>query len=196
MLPLEIVFFMLVVLWGLIGSVRGFARETGSTISIILAMAALSYFGPTIINVVNRFTGALFSFKIQVATSVPQGQSAFCYTPSAEQFIFYVVAFSIIVFWGYQGQTLALPQNLGQVSGPIVGFFVGLINGWLVAGNLWYFLAKCANYSVPALGINSVGTLSQTASTLYSLVPFNTPIGSPVALMGLLFVLLILRIAP
>ncbi len=194
MLPLEVVFLLLVVVWALIGSVRGFAREVGATIAVILAMATLTFFGPMLINNVNKIAGKLTSFNIPVATSVPAGTSAFCAAPSQEQFIFYSVAFAAIVFMGYHGETLGLPTKVGPMPSSILGIFVGAVNGWLVAGNLWYFLQKCASYNVPALGITDVGVLSPTAETIVKIMPLNL-IGQPILLVGLLFLLLLVRIA-
>jgi uncharacterized membrane protein required for colicin V production len=194
MLPLEVVFALLVIIWGLIGAVRGFSREIGSSIAAILAMAVLSLFGPLLITNINKFSTKLTSFSIPVATSVPAGTSAFCATPSPEQFVFYSLAFSVIVFMGYQGETLGLPAKVGRVQGQILGLLVGVVNGWLIAGNLWFFLHKCANYNVPALGIKNTGVLSPTAETLVKMLPLNL-IGEPIVLLGLLFLLLILRIA-
>ncbi len=194
MLPLDIVFLLLVGIWGMIGVVRTFTKEVGATISIILAMAGMSVFGPMLIDTFNKFFGKIFtSVKIPVA-AVPTGAQAFCYTPSQEQFFFYLIGFAVVVFMGYQGDTLALNQTVGRVTGSIMGLFIGLVNGWLIAGNLWYFLGQCANYTVPALGITGVGVLNQTSQTLWKLLPFNT-IGSPLALIGILFILLLLRIA-
>ena len=196
MLPLEIVFVLLILVWGLIGVVRGFSREIGASIAIVLAMTSLSIFGPLVVTNVNMIAGKLTSFQIPVAASVPQGQSAFCAAPSPEQFTFYSLVFGAIVFMGYQGETLGLLTKVGRVPSGIFGLFVGLVNGWLVAGNLWFFLDKCAKYNVPALGIQNanVAVLSQTAQTMIKLLPLNV-IGEPVLLLGLLFLLLILRIA-
>lgn len=194
MLPLDIVFFLLVSIWGLIGVVRTFSKEVGATIAIILAMSGMTIFGPMVIDASNKFFGKIFtSVKIPVA-AVPTGAQAFCYTPSQEQFFFYIIGFAVVVFMGYQGDTLSLNQSVGRITGSIMGLFIGLVNGWLIAGDLWYFLGQCANYTVPALGINGVGVLDQTSQTLWKLLPFNT-IGSPLVLVAILFVLLLLRIA-
>jgi uncharacterized membrane protein required for colicin V production len=196
MLPLEVVFILLVVVWGLIGAVRGFSREIGASIAIVLAMATLSFFGPLVVNSVNKVAGKLTTFQIPVAATVPPGVDAFCAAQSQEQFVFYSLMFSLIVFMGYQGETFGLPTKLAPLPGSIFGLFAGLINGWLVAGNLWYFLDKCAKYNVPALGIQvqDAGVLSLTAQTIIKLLPLNL-IGEPILLVGLLFLLLILRIA-
>ena len=194
MLPLEVVFVLIVVIWGLVGAVRGFSKEIGASIVIVLAMAALRIFGPMLISYFNKIVGTLTSFQIPVARAVPTGVDPFCAAPTAEQFIFYTLTFGAIVFMGYQGETLSVAVNFSKLTGSISGLFVGLANGYLIAGNLWYFLDKCARYNVPALGIKDVGVLSPTALTIIKVLPLNL-IGEPILLLGLLFLLLILRIA-
>ncbi len=194
MLPLEVVFLLLVIIWAMIGAVRGFSREIGATIAIVMAMSGLSLFGPLLATAINKSFGNLGSFSIPLAESVPEGAKAFCYAASPQQFIFYTIVFGVIVFMGYQGETLGLPTKVGKLSSGILGMFAGIVNGWMVAGNLWYFLDKCANYNVPSLGIRSVGVLSETAQTIIKILPLNL-IGEPAILIALLMLLLLVRIA-
>jgi len=194
MLPLEVVFLLLVIIWAMIGAVRGFSKEIGASIAIVVAMSGISIFGPVLATVYNKSFGNLGSFKIPVAESVPDGANAFCYAASSEQFVFYTLIFGIIVFMGYQGETLGLPTKVGKLSSGILGMFTGVINGWMVAGNLWYFLDKCASYNVPSLGIQSAGVLSDKAQTIIKILPLSL-IGEPAVLMALLMLLLLVRIA-
>jgi uncharacterized membrane protein required for colicin V production len=194
MLPLEVVFGLLLVIWGLVGLVRGFAQEIGSTIAIVLGMTILRTFGPMIIGFFNKFAGKLVSMSIPVAQSVPAGTNPFCASASQQQFMFYALIFVAIVFMGYAGDTFSIRQKVGGMAGNILGLFVGLVNGYLIFGDLWYFLQRCANNAVPALGIKSVGTLSTNATTLSHILPFNL-VQEPLLWLGILFLLLILRIA-
>ena len=196
MLPLEVVFFMLLLIWGMAGVVRGFSREVGATIAIALAMTAVRIFGPLAVQYYNKLAGKVAaSYQIPIAASVPANTNPFCAAVSQEQFIFYSIAFLAIVFMGYQGETFSVPVPFNKVTGSVAGFFVGVLNGYLIAGNLWYFLDRCAMYDVPRLGLNHVGVLSPTAQTIVKILPLNTVLGEPIVLLGLLFLLLILRIA-
>ncbi len=195
MLPLEVVFLMMVFLWGMAGLARGFSKEVGTTIAAVLAMTAVRVFGPLLVDTVNKTASKLsLSFRIPAALSVPAGVDAFCAAPTPEQFVFYSLTFGAIVFMGYQGQTLEIPVKIGHVTGGVAGFFVGLVNGYLIAGNLWFFLDKCARYNVPSLGITNVGVLSPTAQTIIKILPLNV-LSEPIMLLGLLFLLLLFRIA-
>lgn len=194
MIPLEVTFLLLVFIWGMVGAIRGFAKEIGASIAVILAMTSIKIFGPTFITQFNKIATKVSSLKIEAGGAVPAGADSFCYYASQDQFLFYSVAFGAVVFMGYQGETFGLPTSVGKVPSQIVGIFAGLANGYLIAGNLWWFLEKCAKYSAPVLNINGVGTLSSTANTIRGILPYNL-IGEPVLLLGLLFLLLILRIA-
>ena len=83
MLPLEVVFFMLVLIWGLAGWVRGFSKEVGATIATVLAMTAVRVFGPLGVDAVNKLSTKLsVSIRIPTAASVPAGVDAFCAAPT------------------------------------------------------------------------------------------------------------------
>jgi hypothetical protein len=193
MLPLELVFFLLVIIWSMIGSVRGFSKEVGATIAIVLAMCVLLFFGPQMINFMNKIMAGLFGKSIPTAQGVP-GTQPFCTYATPEQFWFYTFLFTTIVYIGYQGTTLALPTELGAAPRTIMGLLIGLINGYFIAGNLWWFLHYCARYNLPNIGITpaNAGMLSETAQKIVSLLPFN--VFTPVLLIGMLFLLLVLRI--
>jgi uncharacterized membrane protein required for colicin V production len=195
MLPLEVVFVMVLLIWGMAGVVRGFSKEIGATIAIVLAMTAVRLFGPLAVQYYNKLAGKVaVSYQVPVAATIPADTNPFCAAVSQEQFIFYSLVFCVIVFMGYQGKTFEVPVNFNRITGSVTGFFIGMLNGYLIAGNLWYFLDRCALYNVPRLGITNVGVLSPTAQTIVKILPLNI-IGEPLVLLGALFLLLILRIA-
>jgi hypothetical protein len=195
MLPLEVVFLLLVIIWALIGSVRGFAREIGATVAIVLAMAVMRFFGSLLITYTNKLLGVLLGTKSLIAIgSKDVNGDLFCVSASPEQFWFYVIMFTVIVYMGYQGETFSLNTNVSRAPGALLGVLAGLLNGYLIAGNLWWMLLNCAGYSVPSLGIRGVGSPSATATAIIHVLPLNV-LHEPILLMGLLFLLLVLRIA-
>jgi hypothetical protein len=193
MLPLEIVFFFLIIIWSMIGSVRGFSREVGATIAIVLAMCVLLFFGPQMIMFMNKVLAGLFGKSVPTVQTGP-GTHPMCPYATPEQFWFYTLGFTVIVYIGYQGATFGLPTELGTAPRAILGLLIGAINGYFIAGNLWWFLHYCARYNLPNIGItpSNAGLLSSTAQSIVAMLPFN--IFSPVLLIGLLFLLLVLRI--
>ncbi len=128
MVPLEVGFGFIVILWGLVGAVRGFSKEAGSSIAIVLAMEVLNLFGSRLIDLLNR-AGKMLA---------PAGTAFIPAAPSSNQFWFYTLAFATITFMGYQGQTFGLSSSVSRIPGQVMGLFIGLFNGWLIGGNLWY----------------------------------------------------------
>jgi hypothetical protein len=193
MLPLEIVFFLLIIIWCIVGSVRGFSKEVGATIAIVLAMCVLLFFGPKMIMFMNKILAGLFGKSIPTVETAP-GTQPMCPYSTPEQFWFYTLLFTTIVYIGYQGATLALPTELGAAPRTIMGMLIGAINGYFIAGNLWWFLHYCAKYNLPTIGITpaNAGMLDATAQKIVTMLPFN--VLTPVLLIGLLFLLLVLRI--
>lgn len=181
MVPLEVVFIFLLLLWGLIGFIRGFSREGGSTIAIVLAMTVLLLFAPRIIDFINKAGRALGSSTAPMIAD----------PPSSTRFWFYVLVFAAIVFMGYQGQTFFLGNPLSRSQEPILGLAAGLVNGYLVAGSLWWFLTKLAGYT--ALGLNITAPTTQSAQQIIHFLPFDVLGGARI--VALLLLLLVLRIA-
>ena len=181
MVPLEVVFALVVAIWALMGLVRGFSKEAGSTIAVVLGMEILNLFGPKLVDGINRSAKLLMLTK----TTVIAGEQ------SPTRFWFYVVVFVLVALMGYQGETLGLQGSLGRMKESVMGVFLGLINGYLIAGNLWYFLDKYAGYNVPGLSIQAPTSVS--SQQIIHFLPLNL-LHEPM-LMGLLLLFLILRIA-
>jgi hypothetical protein len=121
--PVGFVFLAIAVIFGVIGIVRGYTRELGVTTMLFVALLALELLaGP----LEARFTHFL--------------TTVFGVSPEAIPGIEAVIAclfLSIIVFVSYQGATLAFP---GKGENWFLGLCVGLLNGYLYAGSLWYYL--------------------------------------------------------
>jgi uncharacterized membrane protein required for colicin V production len=124
MVGLSAIFWAFVVLFALIGMMRGWSKEILVTFSVILALF--------IISVIERF--APF-----IPATLESGGSA---TP-----LLWMRAILLLglVFFGYQSP--ALPRLAGsgkfareRLQDSLLGFFLGAINGFLVIGSLWYYL--------------------------------------------------------
>lgn len=129
MVTLNFFFFFLIILFGVIGAMRGWAKELLVTFSVILAVF--------IINVLERYIPAVY----QTIT-----------TASASQFWLRAMIVMLLVFFGYQ------TPNIQRLAGnkfvrekfqdSLLGFFLGAFNGYLIAGTLWFFMDQ-ANYPFP-----------------------------------------------
>jgi uncharacterized membrane protein required for colicin V production len=132
MVYLSFIFFCFVVLFAVIGAMRGWAKEMMVTASAVLAL-----------------------FIITVLETYVQGiTETFAMPGSPEQFGMRVAIIVILTFFGYQ--TPNLPRIGGErfarerFQDSFLGIFLGALNGYLIVGSIWYFLAQ-ANYQVTSL---------------------------------------------
>jgi len=178
MIPIEITFWVLVALFGAIGFIRGWSKEVGATTGIVLAMLILEKFGNTLITYINKFAGVVGVERALIAE-----------TPSISRFLFFALTFLAVTFVSYHGETMAIGKKASGILESIFGLFVGLINGYLIAGNLWFYLHQ--QQYLPAQRLFTPPT-SETTLFMIKLLPPNI-LKEPV-LLALLIALLLLRI--
>jgi uncharacterized membrane protein required for colicin V production len=126
MVSLTFVFFMFVVMFGLIGASRGWAKEMLVTFGAVLALfllALLEQYVPVVVNLVRSTE------------------------PDAMRSLFWLrfVIIVLLAFFGYQ--TPYLPRLAGgqrfvreKLQDTLLGFVLGALNAFLVVGSLWYYL--------------------------------------------------------
>jgi len=134
MVSIFFVFYLLIILFGFIGAMRGWAKEILVIASLILALALI-----TVLENLVPFLGDLL---------LRSGEKT--------QFWVHALLVGVLVFFGYQ--TPNLPTFAGKsrndrIQDSLLGFFLGAINGYLVVGTLWFFLDK-AHYPFPTFQIN------------------------------------------
>ncbi len=132
MIGLNVLFWIMVFLFAVIGMSRGWAKELLVTFSLILALfiiMVLEEYAP--------FVRALIA--------------------SGGRTLFWVRAVIVIVlvFFGYQGPNLPRLAGTGRfarerLQDSLLGFFLGGINGYLVWGTIWYYL-NASNYPFPGV---------------------------------------------
>ncbi len=125
--PIETLYLTIGVIVVLIGLARGYVKELGSTVIILVALFILTFFEGSINSVVGGALQGMFG--------AAEGD-----TPNMALSLFYSGVFVAIVFAGYAGRTLTFT---GRPAPPPQGFLlsllVGVINGYLIAGTLWYY---------------------------------------------------------
>ena len=124
MISLNFTFWMFVILFGLIGMMRGWAKELLVSFSMILALA---------------FSRLLERYVPVIKDLAPDSPSLFWVR---------LVLIITLVFFGYQ--TVGLPRFSGKLNreklqDSLLGFVLGALNGFLVVGTIWFYLAE-ANY--------------------------------------------------
>ena len=124
------------VLFGVIGSMRGWVRELQVTASAVLGMFIIEKIGPWLEVVIqDRATAA--NVINELGTVSPR-----IVTLKAALLL-------IVVFFGYQGPVVIQSLSKGRANtnrlaesrrDNILGFAVGLLNGYLIVGAMWWYL--------------------------------------------------------
>ena len=132
MVSLVVVFWMYVILFAIIGAMRGWARELLVAFSVILALFIISVL-ENLVPLVRTILASSDLIRFWVRTIV-------------------VVA---LVFFGYQ--TPNIPRLASQnrfardrLQDILLGVFLGALNGYLIVGTIWYYLAA-AGYPFPTI---------------------------------------------
>ncbi len=155
MVYINFIFFCFVVLFAVIGAMRGWAKEMMVTASVVL--------GLFIITVLETYVKGL------VQTFAEPGSSG--------QFWMRVAIIAILAFFGYQ--TPNLPKLGGdrfareRLQDSLLGVVLGALNGYLIVGSIWYFLAQ-ANYQAISYIIPPDATTPQGQEAL-KMLSFMAP---------------------
>ncbi len=129
MLSLVSAFWIMVLIFALIGMMRGWTKEVVVTSSLILALFTI-----------NQFFSTVFMFVGWDNNVIPPDP--------LRRWQFFVMSSFILglAFFGFQGPALArsrVGERLARrdnLQDKILGFIVGALNGWLIVGSVWAFL--------------------------------------------------------
>lgn len=123
MITLNFAFWMMIILFAVIGAMRGWSKELLVTFAAIL--------GLFVIAVIERFA--------------PQNLRQLLLTEGSPQFWIRSGILIVLVFFGYQTPNLSrIPQERfvrERLSDTLLGFFIGALNGYLIVGSILYFMA-------------------------------------------------------
>lgn len=184
MIPLNTVFWGLVLLFGLMGALRGWAKEMMVASSVLLALFIQQVVGQYVLGPGNPY--------VPVLLSIPGSTGPEMYTKTQ----FYVCSGLLLVltFFGYAGPRLVARVGARvareRLQDALLGFFLGLLNGYLIIGMLWFYLAKSA-YVVGGITAPVEGTPAWTIAQRYLLPMWLTAPMLYVAI-ALTFVLIII----
>jgi hypothetical protein len=175
------VFYMFVILFAVIGAMRGWAQELLVSFSVILAFF--------MITVLEQLTPYVKDLIVQQSTT---------------QFWFRTLFLIILVYFGYQTPTklsrFAGAVRKDRISDSFLGIFLGAINGFLIIGTLWYYM-DYAGYpfkyflSPGTITDPAINPLSEAAISLVAKLPaawLGAPPGIYIAVgLAFLFVLVV-----
>jgi uncharacterized membrane protein required for colicin V production len=185
MIPLNTVFWGLVFLFGMIGALRGWAKEILVSSSVFLAMFIQQVFGQYILGPANPYLPVLLDASAEVA-----GPEKY----NTTQFYVCTALLLLLTFFGYAGPTLV--GRVGskvareRLQDALLGFFLGLLNGFLIMGTLWFYLHK-SEYAIGGITPPLENTPAWTIAQSY-LVPVWLTIPALYVAIALAFVFIII----
>jgi lysylphosphatidylglycerol synthetase-like protein (DUF2156 family) len=158
MMSLVYVFWMYVILFGIIGLLRGWAKELLVAFSVIVAL--------TLNHVLRKY--------VPVVQQLEQDSTS----------LFWVLALVLmaLVFFGYQ--TVAFIPHLQskatreRLQDSLFGFIVGGVNGYLIAGALLFYFAQSLYKALPNVVLPPT---AETEAAVQQLLAYTPPhlLGEP-----------------
>jgi len=151
MVSLSFVFWMYVFLFSIIGGMRGWAKEMLVSFSVILALTfvtLISNYVPFVRDVLQKDNPALY-------------------------FWFRAATLGLLVFFGYQTPNIsrfAPKMNREKLQDSILGVFLGALNGYLIAGTIWFYM-KDAGYPFANIIAPPTGDLAKLADAMLQYMP-------------------------
>ncbi len=155
MISIGVVFWMMVILFALIGGMRGWAREILVSFAVILAIFIL-----TVLEVFVPF----------VRDTLPK-------TSPTSLFWLKGLILAALVFFGYQTPNFPRLAQSGRFARErlqdiLLGFFLGAINGYLVWGTLWFYMNEA---SYPFAIVSPPDPATAAGQAALRLMPFLAP---------------------
>lgn len=172
MVSLTVLFGMLVILFGVIGAMRGWAKELLVTSALVLGL----------------FLNAILENYIQGYRAGLEAQ------PQMTAFIVRSGLMTLLAFFGYQSPKIqALQPKLvrERFEEVLLGLFMGVLNGYLLIGSIWAYL-HTAGYEITDLVIPPQGELAEQINGLITyMAPDLLPIPHIFFAVGVVFVFII-----
>lgn len=173
MINLVVLFGMFIVLFGIIGAMRGWAKELLVTSALVLGL----------------FITAILE------TYIMPYRTALFLQPEGTQFIVRAGLLVLLAFFGYQTPHLRFLQEKvarERLEEILLGLFLGLLNGYLLAGSVWLYLHQ-AGYPTDLVVKPVEGTelANQVTNLIQYLPPSLLQIPEVYFAVGVVFVLII-----
>ena len=150
MMSLTFAFWLLVLLFGVVGAMRGWAKELLVSFSVVLSLA---------------FSRLLERYVPVVVDLPPDGEALFWIR---------LTILITLVFFGYQTvniQRLAGKAARERLQDTLLGFVLGAINGFLIFGTVWFDLDQ-AKYPFQYITPPAPGTaMGDAAMALLQYMP-------------------------
>lgn len=146
MVSLTVVFWMYVILFGIVGAIRGWAKELLVSFSLILSLA--------LNHVLRKY--------IPVVSALPVDSTTLFWIRS-------MIAVGLVYF-GYQ-TVVSIPHLASRAArerlqDSLFGVVMGALNGYLIAGTVWFYLSEALYPFVKVITAPPAGSDLETTINL------------------------------
>lgn len=156
MISLQVIFWLLVIIFAMIGAVRCWASELLVTFTSVLALFILF--------ILENFAGF--------------AKEGALFTQPVPHFWFQTVVLIALTVFGYQAPNLPALAGHSRFAGRtpmdhLAGAFLGAINGFFIFGSLWFFM-DLAGYPFSIISAPAAGTpVGDAAINMLAYLPPN-----------------------
>jgi len=172
MIAMVAVFFLMILLFGLVGSSRGWGKEVLVVASIILALSAITLL-EDLLNVSALLNNQRYLFYLR----------------------FFII--TVLVYFGYQSPKVSriakATERRALIGERILSFFMGMVSGYFVIGTYWHY-ANAAGYpGLEEYVIPAQANVAQATAWIMTKLPpvwLDDPISVFIALV-LIFIFII-----
>lgn len=152
MISLSVLFWVFVILFAMIGAMRGWAKEILVTAGVIVAIF--------VITILETF----IPFLKDTLASEPR-------------FWVRIAILALLTFFGYQGPNLPRMIESGKFirdrfQDALLGIFIGAVNGYLIFGTAWQFLDEVG---YPFQWISAPDPLTEAGQKALSMIQILPP---------------------
>ena len=157
--PFEYLWLTVFIIFVLIAFVRKYPKELGTTTMIFVILFLITFLAvPRLPGLINSIYQRLFD------APMPQRQMEHLLAST------FTLIFVAVIFASYAGQTFSFPSKPATgFKGFIYNLLVGMLNGYLITGTLWYFQDKY-NYPITDFGFLKL-PLTETGEFLANYLP-------------------------
>jgi hypothetical protein len=178
--PFEYLWLTVFVIFVLVAFVRKYPKELGTTTIIFVMLFLITFLAmPRLPDLINSIYQRIFDKPMAERTMQHIMASGF------------TLAFVAAVFGSYAGQTFSFPGKPATgLRGFLFNLLVGVMNGYLIAGTLWFFQDKY-NYPITDFGLLQLPLTDKGEFIANYLPPYVVPPAFWAVLVG---VMLLFRI--
>ena len=153
MVSLTVVFWMYVILFAIIGAMRGWAKELLVSFAVILSLT---------------FSTLMMNYVVFLRDTLPDNSPLLFWLRS--------IILIVLVAFGYQTPNLprfAAKMTRERLQDTLLGLVIGAVNGYLIVGTLWFYLYQ-AGYPFSIITTPVEGTpMGDMAISLLRYMPPN-----------------------